>query len=210
MLSSMSTPDPSRRPRSRRGEGGALRDELLTAADALLERTGDPAAVSLRAVAAEVGVAPTAVYLHFADRDELMVTVVERGFSEFTRHLRAASVGATALDRLVNQGVAYIEFACSRPGHYRLLFSRVGLSHEREDLLRRCLDAGLPAFAACVDVAQGCIDEGVFRGEAASLALGLWTMVHGYADLAIGLGSSMLLPPEETLRSFLDGVGRRG
>jgi AcrR family transcriptional regulator len=205
----MSTLDPPRRPRSRRGEGRALRDELLDAADTLLERTGDPGAVSLRGVAAEVGVAPTAVYLHFADRDELLVTVMERGFSEFTRHLRAASVGAAALDRLVNQGVAYIEFARARPGHYRLLFSRVGVSQERPDLLQRCLDAGMPAFAACIDVTQGCIDEGVFTGDAATLAVGLWTMVHGYADLAIGLGTSMLPPPEQTLRSFIDGVGRR-
>ncbi len=202
----VSTPNAGRRPRSRRGQGAALRDELLTAADALLERTGDPNDVSLRAVAAEVGVAPTAVYLHFADRDELMVTVVERGFAEFTECLREAQVGMTALDRLTNQGIAYIRFALDRPGHYRLLFSRIGISGDRPDLAQRCLEAGMAAFACCIDVAQACIDDGTFRGDAHAIAISLWTMVHGYADLAIGLGSDLLLPPEQLLPGFFRSV----
>src|SRR5688572_12677515 len=75
----------ARRPRSPRGRGAVLRDELVRAATALLDRAGDPDAVTIRGVAAEVGVAPTAIYLHFADRDELMVTVVEERFAEFHR-----------------------------------------------------------------------------------------------------------------------------
>jgi AcrR family transcriptional regulator len=209
-LVSMASSVTSRRPRSRRGEGDALRVELLAAADDLLERTGDAAAVSLRAVAAEVGVAPTAVYLHFADRDELMITVVERGFGAFTDHLRAATTGSSALERLINQGVAYIRFAVEHPGHYRLLFSRISLSGDDPELRRRCVEAGLSAFALCIEATQACIDDGTFIGDAGEIAVALWALVHGYADLAIGMGSELLLEPEQTLRSFFAAVNAHG
>ena len=60
------------RARNPRGTGEKLRAELLDAADALLVESGDPAKVTVRGVAATVGVAPNAVYLHFADREALL------------------------------------------------------------------------------------------------------------------------------------------
>src|SRR4051794_29619277 len=98
-LSESSPVNPAtRRPRSPRGGGAGLRDELVQAAAALLDRTGDPDRVTIRGVAAEVGVAPTAIYLHFADRDELMVTVVEERFAEFRRAIDDADPGGDPLD----------------------------------------------------------------------------------------------------------------
>ena len=95
-----------RRERSPRGRGAVLRDELVQAAAALLDRTGDPDGVTIRGVAAEVGVAPTAIYLHFADRDELMVTVVEERFAEFHRTIDEADPGGDPLEALVARGEA--------------------------------------------------------------------------------------------------------
>ena len=55
------------RARNRRGEGARLRDDIVAAAVALLDETGDQAAVSLRAVARRVGIAAPSIYRHFAD-----------------------------------------------------------------------------------------------------------------------------------------------
>ena len=71
------------RPRSRRGEGDALRDEILDAAERLIVRAGDADAVSIRAIADAVGVSPPAIYLHFPDKDALVSAVCERRFEEF-------------------------------------------------------------------------------------------------------------------------------
>src|SRR5262245_26624248 len=102
------SPPTARRPRSPRGRGAVLPDELVQAATTLLDRAGDPDAVTMRGVAAEVGVAPTAIYLHFADRDELMVTLVEERFAEFHRTIEAADPGGDPLDALVARGEAYV------------------------------------------------------------------------------------------------------
>jgi AcrR family transcriptional regulator len=183
-MSSSVTSDRARRPRSPRGGGAVLRDELVLAATALLDRTGDPDKVTIRGVAAEVGVAPTAIYLHFADRDELMVTVVEERFAEFRRTIDDADPGGEPLDRLLARGEAYVEFALAHPGHYRALFGGFGLSLDRPDLAARCQAAGAPAFQALIDAVQRCLDAGAMRGpDPYPIAVAMWSTVHGYADL---------------------------
>jgi AcrR family transcriptional regulator len=175
---------PKRRPRSPRGGGAVLRDELVGAATALLDRTGDPDAVTIRGVAAEVGVAPTAIYLHFADRDELMVTIVEERFAEFHRTIEDADPGGDPLEALVARGEAYVRFALAHPGHYRVLFGGLALAPGRDDLVARCQAAGAPAFQALIDAVQRCLDAGRLEGpDAYPLAVGFWSTVHGYADL---------------------------
>jgi AcrR family transcriptional regulator len=173
-----------RRPRSPRGGGAVLRDELVRAATALLDRHGDPDAVTIRRVAAEVGVAPTAIYLHFADRDELLVTVVEERFAEFHRTIEDADPGGDPLDGLVARGEAYVRFALAHPGHYRILFGGLPPSSDRPDLDARRQAAGAPAFQALIDAVQRCLDAGRLRGnDPYPIAVALWSTVHGYADL---------------------------
>ena len=86
---------PSRRRRARRGQGERLREEILAAAERLLIRTGDMEQVSIRAVADEVGVTPPSIYLHFADKLELIFAVCERHFASFDRILFMSKPAAT-------------------------------------------------------------------------------------------------------------------
>src|SRR3989442_1618984 len=59
------------RTRYRRGEGARLREDILEAASRLFFEQGGAEGVTIRAVAAATRVSPPAVYLHFADKDEL-------------------------------------------------------------------------------------------------------------------------------------------
>ncbi|HVM39923.1 MAG TPA: TetR/AcrR family transcriptional regulator, partial [Acidimicrobiia bacterium] len=107
------TPDgaPPRRPRARPGEGERLREQILDAATGLLVRSGDERTVSVRSVAKEVGCTPAALYLHFADRDEMIFAVCERQFARLARRIDAAMEGLDdPLDALRAIGRAYIAF----------------------------------------------------------------------------------------------------
>src|SRR6266540_4850124 len=74
-----------RRTRARRGEGEKLREQILEVAERLLVETVDEEAVTIRAVADAVGVTPPSVYLHFADKDELLFAICERHFAQLDR-----------------------------------------------------------------------------------------------------------------------------
>jgi AcrR family transcriptional regulator len=204
------------RPRSRRGEGGHLRAELLAAADRLLERTGDPVAVTVRGVASEVGVAPNAVYLHFADRDALLAEMAVQTFEAAVAAVGAAVASIHGpLERLRAGHAAYCRFAVERPGHYRLMFGGLLTDHAGAvagagagahggEAQQRVADAGAAFFDVLVDACAACLDAGALDGDdPAVLASSIWALEHGWCDLQIsGLGD--LLPdPVAALETLL-------
>jgi AcrR family transcriptional regulator len=84
-----SAPKPKRQ-RNLRGQGARLRDEIIVGAEALLERTGSEAAITMRAVAREVGIAPPSMAPHFADRAEIIDAVVAQELTRLHEALFAA------------------------------------------------------------------------------------------------------------------------
>jgi len=170
------------RRRARRGEGAALRAELLRAAMDLLRETGDADAVSVRAVAQRVGVSVPSLYLHFADKQALLDAVCEEVFAQLDTALRdAAREADDPFDALRRQGVAYVRFAREHPEHYRLVMmtSHAGSEHSVDELL------ATGAFAYLVESVQACVDAGVLVGEPVDLALSLWASAHGVAALLV-------------------------
>jgi AcrR family transcriptional regulator len=174
-----------RRARARRGEGVRLRDEILEAAELLLIATGSEDAVSIRAVAEAVGVTPPSIYLHFADKTELLFEVCEKHFDQFDRYLEAAaSESDEPLESLRLRGRAYVRFGLDHPEHYRILF--MGRSEETpadfdEKRMRR-----IASFDHLVQGVQQCIDAGAIKpADPVTVAVGMWVAVHGVTSLLI-------------------------
>ena len=183
---------PARR-RAPRGQGGALRAELLRAAMDLLAETGDEEAVSLRAVAGRVGVSVPSIYLHFADKQALLDAVCEEVFAALHVALRSAAEGAGhAFEALRRQGNAYVHFALANPEHYRIVLMQ-----------RRDSDLAVAsgAFGHLVAGVQACVDDGVLRGDPVALGLRLWAAAHGVASLLIAKPG---LPWPADLDGFID------
>lgn len=170
------------RRRSRRGEGDKLRGEILDAAEHLLVELGDENAVSVRAVADAVGRTPPAIYMHFADKDELIMQVCARRFVELDRHVEEAGARSDdPLESLRLRGEAYIRFGLAHPEHYKVLMmtSKLDTVELTPDL------PGMTTFQHLVDAVQRCIDAEVFEGDhdALQIALALWSSVHGITAL---------------------------
>lgn len=198
---------PVRRPRARRGEGDRLRAEILDAASTLLLRTADREAVSIRAVADAVGVTPPSIYLHFADKAELINAVCLRHFVDLDRYIRAAVEGIEdPLEELLHRGRAYIRFGREHPEQYRVLFmSRPDPGEEPPDeqFLAAC---GFNALMETVDRAMGC--GAIARQDPVLVATGLWTVVHGVTSLAISMAHYPLVPLETLVDHLLETHGR--
>ena len=174
------------RRRAPRGQGEQLRASILRAAAELLAETGREDEVSIRAVAERVGVTPPSIYLHFADKDALLDAVCVDAFTDLHEAMNAAgTAGADPLKALRAQGRAYVDFALSRPEHYRLMFMR-----------RPDRDLEMPTEAEVTAVAGlSVVIDSVRRAQDAALidpaddpvriALSLWAGVHGIAALLI-------------------------
>ena len=77
---------------------GLERDDVIDAALALVEAGGGQA-LSMRKLAAELGVATTTIYWHVGNRDELVLAVIQR---QAERQATARVRGTTAQDRIAS------------------------------------------------------------------------------------------------------------
>lgn len=173
----------TKRRRASRGEGEHLRDEIVAAAKKLLAESGRAEDVSIRAVADAVGVTPPSIYLHFADKNDLLSAVVVDVFRELDD---AMIVGAaeqeTPLARLRAYGMSYIRFAVSHPEHYRIaaMDPCTKPNIEVDEVLR---SSAFEHFRATV---AECIAAGVFQGgNELQITFDLWSAAHGVASLVI-------------------------
>jgi AcrR family transcriptional regulator len=173
------------RTRNRRGEGDRLRDEILAAARRILDETGDEQAVTLRAVARQVGISAPSIYTHFADRDAILLALTRDAFAALTAHLRAVSA-TDPVHKLLAVCDAYLDFAATRPERYRLMFGGVwnaAPAVERATISTDDVAAlGQDALRLFVETLDACVRAGRSTStSAADDAVALWLGLHGLA-----------------------------
>ena len=149
--------------------------------------TGDQASVSIRAIAKAAGVTPPSIYLHFADKEGLLLEVCNRRFAELNRRMdEAGGAHDDPVESLGARGRAYIRFALEHPEHYRVLMMTKGELIEPEEGPEPM--QGRIAFDRHVEAVARCIESGAFRpDDPLAVAIDLWAGVHGLASLAITL-----------------------
>jgi AcrR family transcriptional regulator len=158
---------PARRRRpNARGDGDRLRAEIVVAAARILDELADDEALSLRAVARAVSIAATSVYLHFPDRDALVLAVLRRCHDQLVEGGdRAAAAAADPAAALRARILAQAAWAQEHPGLYKVLHEsavhrRLGMPFKQvlvertAAAVQRCMDAGLapPDDAAIVTI----------------------------------------------------------
>jgi AcrR family transcriptional regulator len=98
-------------------------ERLASAARTLLDRGGADA-VTVRRVAAAVGVTPMAVYRHYPSRDALLARLADDGFAELSARLDRLPRKAPATERVLDLLVGYLDFAQRRRHLFELMFLR--------------------------------------------------------------------------------------
>ncbi len=184
------------RKRAARGQGAALRGEVLGAAMSLLRETGSEEAMSLRAVAQRVGCSVPSIYLHFADKQALLDAVCEEVFEQLFVELKEASAEAQdPFDALRRQGVAYVRFALANPEHYRIVMHGPSTYEPEHEIASG-------AFGYVIDTVTSCVALGVLEGDPIQLSLQLWAGVHGLASLMM----DKPLFPWPSIEDVVDGT----
>ncbi|OAG71546.1 TetR family transcriptional regulator [Gluconobacter japonicus] len=101
---------------------GDLRKVLLGAARTEIAAHGAQG-LSMASLARRAGVAQSAPYRHFSDREDLLAAVATDGFERFTEALLKAASGGAEEMALKRIAVAYLVFGEGNVELYRLMFA---------------------------------------------------------------------------------------
>lgn len=159
---------------------------LDAARELFVERGVD--AVTMREIARRVGFSPTAIYLHFKDKDALIHELCDTDFLTLAQELRAIGAIADPIERLRVLGLGYVKFAVEHPNHYRLMFMTPQVNLDTED---STIEPGNPEQDAYAHL-RGMVVEahaaGRFRADLTDsdlVAQTLWAGLHGVCSLEI-------------------------
>jgi AcrR family transcriptional regulator len=155
---------------------GDLRRAVLDRAVQVITSEGADA-LSLRALAADLGVSHTAPRHHFSSRQGLLTAVAVEGFVELRQRLeRIRNEGGTFLDI----GVGYVSFALDRPAHFSVMFTPAILDPADPDL-EDAMEATFSLLRQGVDE----LPSPSAQQDAAAAVIASWSLVHGLATLAL-------------------------
>jgi AcrR family transcriptional regulator len=172
---------------------GATRQKILDAARELFAREGYEA-VAMRRIAEAIEYSPTAIYVHFKDKADLMKELCRVDFEAFTSQAQQFASVANPIQRIRLLGRAYIQFAIEHPNHFRLMFMTKPtpemVDMDEEEMRQRGRgDPSRDGYAFLTQCVREAIAQGWVREELQHdpelVAQILWAGVHGVASLQV-------------------------
>lgn len=181
------------------------KDRITAAATYLLTEHGADG-VSMRKVAAAVGITPMAIYQYFPDRETLLNAIADAAFAELVRRWESADRPVAADERMREMLADHVDFALAQPRLYAYMFV------ERRDQARTFPDdfaaRKSPTLNLVADSIALGIEQRLFRPE-----LDLWetallfaALLHGLLQLHHGARIGM---PDAAFRSLCLRLGER-
>jgi AcrR family transcriptional regulator len=161
---------------------GDLRAQLIAAVADLVELHG-PEGFSVSEAARRAGVSTAAPYKHFRDRGEILRGVVSAAMDRLHEDMETAAgrFPEGSLESVAAIGQAYVDFARTSPGVFRLTF---GLTEGHEDA-PELQEKGRDCFGVVAHAAALHLGLPVEAVEVQRRAYLLWCFVHGHAFLTI-------------------------
>lgn len=160
---------------------GNLESQLIDQAKKMLEEVG-PDKLSIRAISEQVGVSATAVYHHFANKDELLSHLAAQGFAQLETVLGQCQQGIDKKNKMQVISRQYMLFAFEHPAMYQLMFGSQLAHSEMNPTLST---ARKNAYAVVEQCVADVLEKDIQSKEVRSAALAAWSFAHGLASLMI-------------------------
>lgn len=205
----------------REREREEVRRKILDAARELFARDGYEA-VTMRKIAEAIEYSPTAIYLHFKDKESLVRELCLSDFDALAKAFQRIAREPDPLERLRKVGLAYADFALEHPNHYRLMFMtpHPEVVKDETETAKRKGNPEADAYAFLLATVSEAMEKGMLRTELKDphlLAQAAWAGVHGVVSLHVAKAADEWIdwrPLKRTValvvESFSRGISREG
>ena len=169
-------------PRQRRRE--KTKQAILQTARELIRGRGADN-LSLREIARRIDYSPAGLYEYFDGKDDIVAALCSDGFNRLASYLERVPTGLPPDKRIVELGLAYLQFASQNPEIYALIFNNIPSGFTTLEQI----DEQASTYRLLQEAVQAGIDTKTFtpRGDFAlqEMAYSFWALVHGIASLGL-------------------------
>ncbi len=162
--------------------------------------------VSVRKIAERVQYSPTTLYLYFKDKNEILFYCCESGFKKMLEHNITLGLISDPIERLHQMGVNYLNFGLEYPEYYDLMFIQEAPMSALIDM-GAGWSSGDQALEALKMIVQDAMDKGLLvPAKVETVAMAVWSMVHGLVSLAIRQRLDKLVPAEDVEKTMHESL----
>ncbi|TFH41324.1 MAG: TetR/AcrR family transcriptional regulator, partial [Chrysiogenales bacterium] len=168
-----------------------IRDAIIEAAVAIIHKSGFQM-LTMRKIAARMGMSASNLYNYFANKDEIYITILIRGFRLLHDELIQVTEGEPdPLERAKRFISTYLAFGIQNYHYYEIMFSPAlpkyadyadspleGLARVELEFSRKIIDMALGAIGRIMEN-EGNAD----RNEGIRRMIEIWSMLHGMISL---------------------------
>ncbi len=181
-----------------------FRERLIDAAERLFAERGIEA-VTIRQLAAELGVSPMTPYRYFKDKDAILAAARARAYDRFAESLETAY--AAGGDPVRTIGSAYIRFALEHREAYKLMFD---VSQPSAGDYPELVRAGARAHATMTAYLRDATGKSLVDGDPELMGRVYWSALHG--PIMLELSGGLLAPFDAVtvIEALFTALGRLG
>ena len=188
-----------------RGDGHLRRGEILAVAKKIFVSEGYEAA-TIRRIAEEVGVSSTALYMHFADKDAIILEICAQTIGELHKlTLKHATGDGDAISKVRAMLTDYILFGVGNPATYQLAF---GMSFKTDRATQaKILVMSIDCFRHFSHVLRDLEIENCMNvNDRKSVNQTVWAACHGLVTMLISFPSFPWSSKETLIKTMLDAL----
>ena len=175
----------------RERERDQTRAKIMNAARELFAREGYDT-VSMRKIAEAIEYSPTAIYVHFKDKEALFGELCRQDFGRLSDAFKELARIEDPVERIRGLGRNYVRFAIQYPNHYRLMFMTSHVHSATDEIPCGKGNPDEDGYAFLRTAVAEAIAQHRFGREFENAELAtqtLWAMAHGIASLQITKGN---------------------
>lgn len=183
----------------------SLRKEILDVSKGLLFKSGF-SKISMRKIAKEVGVSATSIYLHFKNKDDLLLALIEDSVEHLNMELKEAlDPGKDVIRQLEDLARAYLHYALEHPQAYEIIYM------VRPEEMPKYPKEKFQEIRSSYELLAGIIrkgkDEHLFEVDDPLIsAYTLWAQMHGIASVILNKRLDTRIPVDRFIEQAIDHI----
>jgi len=183
----------------------SLRDDILQVSRSLLIKDGF-GKMSMRKIAREVNVSATSIYLHFKNKDELLLALIESSISHLSDALqKQLNKGDDPIRKLEKMADGFIYFALNHPQEYEIIY--MVRPEEMPKFPKEKFDQIRKVYELLADIIEEGRQKGILQVDDPLIsAYTVWAQMHGVASVVISKRLDTRIPTKTFVEQAVDHV----
>jgi len=183
----------------------SLREDILEVSRNLLVKDGF-GKMSMRKIANRAGVSATSIYLHFQNKDELLLALIESSIAKLSSALEKNLIDSDdSITKLEKMAQSFVDFALENPQEYEIIYM------VRPEEMPKFPKEKFQQIRKIYQLLADIISEGKRAGalnvdDPLMSSYMIWAQLHGVASVIISRRLDTRIPDEEFVSQAVDHI----